>query len=154
MDGRVPALATSESPTTSLAKWRHEILAGLTSPQKRLSPKYLYDERGSELFDEICALPEYYATRTEIGLLRTNGSDIAALVGPHAGVVELGAGSSLKARLLLGCLDQPALYLPVDISAAYLAQQAAAVAEAFPHVAVQPVFADFTQPFPLPAARA
>ena len=154
MDGRVPALATSESPTTSLAKWRHEILAGLTSPQKRLSPKYLYDERGSELFDEICALPEYYATRTEIGLLRTNGSDIAALVGPHAGVVELGAGSSLKARLLLGCLDQPALYLPVDISAAYLAQQAAAVAEAFPHVAVQPVFADFTQPFALPAALA
>ena len=154
MDGRAPATAMADSPATSLSTWRHEILAGLTSPQKRLAPKYLYDERGSELFDEICLLPEYYATRTELGLLRAHGPDIAALVGPSAGVVELGAGSSLKARLLLGCLDQPTRYLPVDISAAYLVQQAAAVAKAYPSVTVQPVFADFTQPFALPGSLA
>jgi dimethylhistidine N-methyltransferase len=152
MDGRAPALAVTGGTTTTLAEYRHEIIAGLTAPRKRLSPKYLYDERGSELFDEICALPEYYATRTELGLLRAAGPDLAALVGPRASVVELGAGSSLKARLLLDCLERPARYLPVDISAAYLAQQAAAVADAYPNVVVHPVFADFTRPFALPVA--
>jgi dimethylhistidine N-methyltransferase len=154
MDGRAPAISIVESTATSLSTYRQEILTGLKSPQKRLAPKYLYDERGSELFDKICSLPEYYATRTEIALLRGNGPEIAALVGPHAAIVELGAGSSVKARLLLGCLERPAHYLPVDISAAYLAEQAAAVAEAYPGVAVHPVFADFTQPFALPVSIA
>jgi L-histidine Nalpha-methyltransferase len=154
MDGRVPAFEMSAGTAATLADYRHEILAGLTAPRKRLSPKYLYDERGSALFDEICALPEYYATRTELALLRAAGLDIAAIVGPCADVVELGAGSSLKARLLLDCLKRPARYLPVDISAAYLAEQAAAVADAYPHVAVHPVFADFTRPFTLPVALA
>ena len=154
MDGDAPALAVAGGTTATLAEYRHEILAGLTAPRKRLSPKYLYDERGSELFDEICALPEYYATRTELGLLRAAGPDLAAIVGPRADVVELGAGSSLKARLLLDCLEHPARYLPVDISAAYLAQQAAAVADAYPNVAVHPVFADFTRPFALPVTLA
>ena len=116
-----PALGIADHAATTLAACRHDILAGLTAAQKRLAPKYLYDERGSQLFDEICSLPEYYATRTELGLLRANAAELAALVGPHAEVVELGAGSSLKARLLLGSLTQPASYLPVDISAAYLA---------------------------------
>lgn len=154
MDGRAPALEVAGGTTATLAEYRHEILAGLTAPRKRLSPKYLYDERGSELFDEICALPEYYATRTELGLLRAAGPDLAAIVGPRAEVVELGAGSSMKARLLLDCLERPARYLPVDISATYLAQQAAAVADAYPNVAVHPVFADFTRPFALPVALA
>ena len=145
-----PALGIADHAATTLAACRHDILVGLTAPQKRLAPKYLYDERGSQLFDEICSLPEYYATRTELGLLRANASEIAALIGPHAEVVELGAGSSLKARLLLGSLTQPASYLPVDISAAYLAQQAAEVAAAYPRVTVQPVLADFTLPFTLP----
>ena len=98
MDGSAPALAVAGGTTATLADYRHEILAGLTAPHKRLSPKYLYDERGSELFDEICSLPEYYATRTELDLLRAAAPDIAAIVGPCADVVELGAGSSLKAR--------------------------------------------------------
>ena len=92
---------------TSLAESRQEILAGLTAAQKRLAPKYLYDERGSELFDEICSLPEYYPTRTELAVLRAHAAKIAALVGPSADVVELGAGSSSKARLLLDSLDRP-----------------------------------------------
>jgi dimethylhistidine N-methyltransferase len=154
MDGCAPAIAIADSPATCLSTSRQEILAGLTSSQKRLAPKYLYDDRGSALFDEICLLPEYYATRTEIALLRENAAEIAALVGAHAGVVDLGAGSSLKARLLLGCLEQPAHYLPVDISAAYLVEQASAVAEAYPGVAVHPVIADFTQPFALPVSLA
>ena len=93
-------------------RYRQEILAGLTAAQKQLAPKYLYDERGSQLFDEICSLPEYYPTRTEVGLLRAYAAEIAAFAGPRADVVELGAGSSLKARLLLDCLDEPASYCP------------------------------------------
>jgi len=134
----------------SLADSRHEILAGLTTRQKRLSPKFLYDERGSQLFDEICELPEYYPTRTELKLLRAHANTIGSLVGPRADVVELGAGSSRKARLLLASLPKPASYVPVDISAVYLAQQAAEVAAAFPRLEVHPVPADFTRPFEFP----
>jgi L-histidine Nalpha-methyltransferase len=144
------AAATSNGAETTLAAWRAEILAGLTASPKRLSPKYLYDEQGSRLFDEICTLPEYYPTRTELALLREHAAEIAGLVGAHAEIVELGAGSSVKARLLLGCLHEPTRYLPVDISAAYLAQQAQDVAAAFPEVAVHPLVADFTAPFSLP----
>jgi dimethylhistidine N-methyltransferase len=144
-------MASAAAASTSLALSRDEILSGLTAAQKTLSPKYLYDERGSQLFDEISALPEYYPTRTEIGLLSANARAIEELVGAGASIIELGAGSSLKARLLLGCLEQPASYWPVDISAAYLEQQAAEIAAAFPRVRVSPVIADFTQPFALPA---
>jgi L-histidine Nalpha-methyltransferase len=152
MQQRAHALAVAAGTPAGLAECRQDILAGLTAAQKQLAPKYLYDRRGSELFDEICALPEYYATRTEVALLGANGAEIAALVGPRADVVELGAGSSLKARLLLDCLDEPASYQPVDISAAYLLQQAAEVAAAYPRVTVRPVLADFTRPFTLPSA--
>jgi L-histidine N-alpha-methyltransferase len=149
MGQRASAPAVAGGATT-LAACRQDILIGLTATQKRLSPKYLYDERGSQLFDEICSLPEYYATRTELGLLRAHAAELAQLIGPSAEIVELGAGSSLKARLVLAMLDQPSSYLPVDISADYLAQQAAEVAAAFPRVTVQPVLADFTHPFTLP----
>ena len=145
-----PAVASDDNAAATLAEYRREILDGLTAAQKRLSPKYLYDERGSQLFDEICALPEYYPTRTEVGLLRANAAELAALTGPRAEIVELGAGSSLKARLLLDSLTEPDSYLPVDISAAYLSEQAAEIALAYPRVAVHPVVADFTRPFALP----
>jgi uncharacterized SAM-dependent methyltransferase len=129
------AVAIADGAAATLADRRQDILAGLTAANKRLSPTYLYDERGSQLFDEICTLPEYYATRTELTLLRANAAELAVLVGPRAEIVELGAGSSLKARLLLGSLEQPASYQPVDISAEYLAQQAAEIAAAYPNVA-------------------
>jgi dimethylhistidine N-methyltransferase len=143
-------MAIADGAAASLADWRQDIVAGLTAPEKRLSPKYLYDERGSELFDEICELPEYYATRTELALLRAHSDELASLAGARAEVVEIGAGSSLKASLLLESLIEPASYLPVDISAAYLARQAAEVAAAFPAVAVHAVLADFTRPLRLP----
>lgn len=148
--GRASALAIAENAAATLSESCHEILDGLTAAQKRLSPKFLYDERGSQLFEDICTLPEYYPTRTELGLLRANAAELATLAGPRAQVVELGAGSSLKARLLLESLTKPESYLPVDISAAYLAEQAAEIAAAYPRVAVHPVLADFTRPFALP----
>jgi dimethylhistidine N-methyltransferase len=144
------ALASAEGSGTTLAQWRHEVLTGLGAPQKRLSPKYLYDTLGSRLFDEICTLPEYYATRTELMLLRAHGPEIASLVGPRAQIVELGAGSNVKARLLLAALREPQAYLPIDVSAEYLAEQAVEIALDFPHLAVLPVPADFTRPFVLP----
>jgi dimethylhistidine N-methyltransferase len=150
MMGQTPEVACATDTAATLAASRQEVLAGLTAPNKRLSPTWFYDERGSQLFDEICALPEYYATRTELELLRANAVEIAGLVGARAEVVELGAGSSLKARLLLSSLEDPASYLPVDVSADYLQQQAAEVAALFPSVAVHPVAADFTRPFTLP----
>lgn len=127
-----------------------EVLAGLTARQKRLSPKWFYDQRGSELFDEICELAEYYPTRTELGLMREHGDELADLVGPRAAVIEFGAGSTTKVRLLLDRLIEPAAYVPVDVSGEYLAQQAAELAHDYPDVHVQPVVADFTRPFALP----
>jgi L-histidine N-alpha-methyltransferase len=150
MPQRAPAMAIADGATATLAAWRKDIVAGLAATEKQLSPKYLYDERGSQLFDEICELPEYYATRTELGLLSAHSDELAALAGTRAEVVEIGAGSSLKAKLLLSSLIDPASYLPVDISATYLAEQAAEVAAAFPAVAVHAVLADFTRPLKLP----
>src|SRR3546814_15259717 len=90
-----------------------------TRPQS-LSPKYLYDEQGSALFDRICELPEYYPTRTELALLARHGGDIAQRMGPGAEIVEFGAGSLQKIRLLLDALDCPARYLPIDVSSEHL----------------------------------
>ena len=128
----------------------HEILGGLSRPQKALSPKFFYDERGSILFDAICELPEYYLTRTELSIMRANIDEIVALVGPQASLIEFGSGSSLKTRMLLERLDSLAAYVPVDISREYLVAAATSLAVDFPNVEVWPVLADFTQPFELP----
>jgi dimethylhistidine N-methyltransferase len=127
-----------------------DALAGLGRPQKTLPCKYFYDERGSALFDRICELPEYYPTRTELGILRRHAAAMAAAVGPRCLLVEYGSGSSTKTRLLLERLDQPAAYVPVDISREHLLRSAAALARRHPRVRVIPVCADFTQPFELP----
>ena len=127
-----------------------EILAGLNAPQKHISPKYFYDERGSELFDQICELPEYYLTRTELQLMDQHFGQLAKLVGPGAAVIEFGAGSNIKIRKLLDHLNKPLAYVPVDISGDYLLKQAEALAASYPGLNVKPVFADFTRPFQLP----
>jgi dimethylhistidine N-methyltransferase len=132
------------------AEERAEILAGLKSAQKRISPKYFYDQRGSELFDEICMLPEYYPTRTELGIMERHLPEIADLVGPQAAVIEFGAGSSAKARRLLAELQDPVAYVPVEISGHYLIEQADELARDFPQLSIVPVVADFTKPFDLP----
>jgi dimethylhistidine N-methyltransferase len=134
----------------NLAEDRDEILRGLMAPQKRLSPKYFYDKRGSEIFDRICTLAEYYPTRTEMKLMEDHLGEVAALVGERAVVIELGAGSSSKVRMLLDALSDPAAYVPVDISAQFLLEQVESLRPDYPRVEMGPVFADFTRPFELP----
>ncbi len=127
-----------------------DALEGLTQTPKTLSPKYFYDAAGSDLFEQITLLPEYYPTRTELGILRDRGPEIAALIPQGAALVEFGAGATTKVRLLLkSCAF--AAYVPVDISGEFLAQQANGLRADFPELAVHPVTADFTQAFELPA---
>ncbi len=127
-----------------------EILAGLKQPQKMISPKYFYDERGSQLFDAITHLPEYYPTETELGIMLDNIDEIADLVGPNASLIEYGSGSSRKTRALLEHLHELAVYVPVDISEDHLITTARKIRSEFPDLEVLPVVADFTQPFALP----
>jgi len=127
-----------------------DVLAGLSRTQKKLPCKYIYDEKGSQLFDRICELPEYYPTRTEMALLEAKGDEIAACVGPSAQIVEYGCGSVQKIRLLLDALDAPASYVAVDISRDYLLHAAAALAADYPDLEVHALCADFTRPFDVP----
>ncbi len=130
-----------------------EILAGLRKTKKSISPKFFYDERGSELFDQICELPEYYLTRTELDIMRRNIEDIVQAIGPQASLIEFGSGASLKIRILLGNLEQLAAYVPVDISGDFLINAAQRIQQDFPDVEVLPVTADFLQPFDLPQPK-
>lgn len=129
------------------------VLAGLSQPRKIIPARFFYDHAGSELFEAITGLPEYYPTRTEIGILTEHAAAIAAAVGPDRAVVEFGSGSSMKTPLLLRAVA-PAAYVPVDISAEFLHAAAAALAADFPGLPVLPVAADFTLGFRLPAAVA
>ncbi|MBI5128127.1 MAG: L-histidine N(alpha)-methyltransferase [Rhodopseudomonas palustris] len=128
-----------------------DVLDGLSQPQKSLSPKYFYDDAGSELFVEITKLPEYYPTRTELGILRDRAAEIAALIPANAAIVEFGAGATTKIRMLLAA-HRVAAYVPVDISGDFITAQAAGLRRDFPELAVYPVAADFTEPFALPDA--
>jgi len=126
------------------------VYKGLSGEQKTLECKYLYDERGSELFDQICDLPEYYPTRTEISILRGNANSIASTLGRGVEIVELGSGASLKTRILLAALEAPSLYVPIDISEDFLMKVAGGLQAEFPDTEIQPVVADFMKPFDLP----
>ncbi len=127
-----------------------DVLTGLSQPRKSIPCKYFYDQRGSELFEAICALPEYYPTRTELGLLEAHAAEIAQLIEPGGTLVELGSGASQKVRLLLDAMAGPVTYLPVDISGAHLQQSAARLAADYTAATVIPICADYTQPFDLP----
>lgn len=127
-----------------------DVLRGLAGWPKRLSPTWLYDSRGSALFERICEQPEYYVTRTELAIMRRCGADIADCIGSRALLVELGSGASLKTRLLLDRLPDLAAYVPVDISRAPLIAAARSIRESYPAIEVLPVEADFTRPLTLP----
>ena len=127
-----------------------EIVEGLSAEQKQISPKYFYDERGSQLFDQITQLPEYYLTNTELRIMRDNIEDMVMMVGKQASLIEFGSGSSLKTRVLLEHLSELAAYVPVDISEEHLHVSADEIRGEFPHVDVLPVVADFTKQFDLP----
>jgi len=133
-------------------QFAQDAIAGLTAPRKQLSPKYFYDAAGSQLFEDICALPEYYPTRTEHGILRDNAEKLAALMPKDAALIEFGAGSAHKAKILLNAAPHVAAYVPVDISAEFLVDEARRLERDIPRIGVYPVAADFTKPFDIPAA--
>lgn len=132
-----------------------DALAGLAATPKHLPSKYFYDARGSQLFERICELPEYYPTRVELAIMRDSVDAMGKALGPNVRLVEYGSGSGLKTRLLLEHLDAPVAYVPVEISRSALAASVAELGRKFPAIEMLPVCADFTQPITLPrAARA
>lgn len=131
-----------------------DVISGLSARPKQLSPKYFYDAVGSALFDRIVRLPEYYPTRCELRILRDHAPDIASQFPSGCALVEFGAGSSRKARVLLAAAAGIEAYVPVDISGDFLRQEAARLRRDFPRLAVHPIVADFTKPFEVPPALA
>jgi dimethylhistidine N-methyltransferase len=150
-NSRVSGLLATADPQARA--FREDVLAGLAAPIPAIPARWLYDQRGSELFDEITRLPSYYPTRTETALLERVMPEIASRVPKGSAVVEFGAGSATKTPILLEAIA-PAAYIPVDISGEYLEQSAADLQERFPALAVEPVVADFARPFRLPGAVA
>lgn len=147
MDARLAR--STAPPATSFAD---SLRAGLTGTPKHIACKYFYDAEGSRLFDAICELPEYYQTRTEMALLARHANEIAALMGAQAQIVEFGAGSLRKIRLLLDAPGAPRTYMPLDISGEHLRGMLRELAADYPGLSLQPVVADFTQPMILPGA--
>ena len=131
------------------ATMQEEVLQGLASRPRRIAPKFFYDARGSRLFDAICELPEYYPTRTEMGILESCAGEVAHLAGPECTLIELGSGASKKIRLLLEALH-PRHYLGIDISREFLLESAQRLAHDYPWLEVQAACADFTQDLDLP----
>jgi dimethylhistidine N-methyltransferase len=127
-----------------------DVRSGLSQKQKTLPCKYLYDERGSQLFDQICELDEYYVTSTELSIMEANTASIAAQIDTEVMLVEYGSGSSLKTRILLDSLLEPRAYVPIDISEEHLIKTSVELQKAYPSLQVLPVVADFTNSFQLP----
>lgn len=130
-----------------------DVIAGLSQTPRRLAPKFFYDERGSQLFDAITRLPEYYPTRTEIELLQRHGEDMAEMLGNDGLLFELGSGSDTKIRVLLDAL-QPRTYAPIDISREPLRLAAGAIAGDHPELEVHAICTDYSKPLALPRAVA
>ena len=151
---------TIEQPTIELhdfaparETFRQDVIQGLRAPLKSIPCKYFYDEQGSRLFDQICALDEYYPTRNELAIMRAFGEEMAACVGGDCLLIEYGSGSGTKTRILLDHLREPAGYVPIDISREHLARSAAALAATYTGLQVLPVCADYTQNFTLPSGN-
>jgi dimethylhistidine N-methyltransferase len=131
--------------------FRLDVLQGLARPQKSLPSRWLYDARGCELFEQITTLPEYYPTRTETAILQEHAADISEFCGRHANLIEYGAGAGIKTEIVVGALDQPRSYVPIDIAAGFLDLTAARFRQRFTNLAVNPVVADFTSELSLPS---
>ena len=150
MKGPSTALSAFHDYAPEIEDFAAAVIDGLSRPQKAIPAKYFYDKRGSVLFDRICELPEYYVTRTEVGLLRAQAHSIAALIGPRCHLVEFGSGSSIKVPILLDALERPVAYTAIDISRQHLLQSTAALARNRQGLEVTAVCADYTVPFELP----
>jgi dimethylhistidine N-methyltransferase len=150
----VPAPATyPDVAQPSNGAFLHDLQHALAAPPHAISPKYFYDAEGSRLFDLICELPEYYPTRTETAILQAHGREMAAQIGARAEIVEYGAGSCTKVRLLLDVLDRPQRFLPIDISGEHLNQAAQSLRREHPGLVVEPVVGDYTRGVSLPALQ-
>lgn len=136
-----------------MTDFQADLLTCLSNRPHHISPKWFYDPRGSQLFEQICELPEYYPTRTEVALLERHACDIAEYIGRNAEVIEYGAGASRKVRLLLGALESPSRFVPIDISGEHLLASVSELKAQYPAIDVMPVIADFTQAVELPPAR-
>lgn len=147
------ANAPPDDAIRAVPEFERDLIAGLSRRPYRLSPKYLYDPAGSALFDRICTLPEYYLTRAELSILSQHAGEITAHIGPNVDLIEFGAGSLTKIRLLLGAFApecRPARYLPVDISGEHLTSAANALSIAYPDIIVAPIVGDYTAPIKWP----
>lgn len=132
-----------------LADLHEEVIKGMKNWPRAIAPKFFYDEKGSQLFDEICGTTEYYPTRTEMTILEENIDEIAAHVGEQCLLIEPGSGSSQKVRVMLDAVN-PKAYMPMDISKDYLRVAAEDVASEYPWLEVHAACVDYTSPFPLP----
>jgi dimethylhistidine N-methyltransferase len=130
--------------------FRLDVLQGLGLPQKSLPSRWLYDARGCELFERITTLPEYYPTRTETAILRKHAAEIARFCGPGSNLIEYGAGAGIKTQIVVGALESPRSYVPIDIAGGFLELTAARLRRRFAGLRVIPVIADFTADFSLP----
>jgi dimethylhistidine N-methyltransferase len=148
IEGRSPLRFYDYAPDTG--SFAEDARAGLSAAPKTLPAKYFYDARGSALFDDICRVPAYYPTRTELEIMQVHAGDMALAVGADVLVIEYGSGSSLKTTRLLDALANPSAYVPVDISREHLLNAAKRLARAYPSLPVLPVCADYTTPFDVP----
>lgn len=135
---------------TQLATFRDDVVSGLTAHPKAIAPKYFYDARGSELFEQICVLDEYYPTRTELAIMEQSVAEMATLIGPSSRLIEFGSGASTKTRALIRAA-RPAVYMPIDISDSALSLAADRLHAEFPWLAICNVYGDFAKPLALPA---
>jgi dimethylhistidine N-methyltransferase len=140
-----------ESKLCQHEAFRADVLAGLSQRQKTLPSRWLYDQRGSELFEDITRLDEYYLTRTETAILRRHADEMAALCGEGVVLLEYGAGAAIKTEILIGALQAPRMYAPIDIAADFLAQTVERIGHRFPKLPTRPIIADFTIDFDVPA---
>lgn len=145
-----PVMSKPRIEAVETARFRAELIAGLSRPQKAVSPKWFYDAAGSDLFEDITRLPEYYPTRQEAALLRVLATDLTARFGDDAVLVEFGSGASEKTRILLDAAQTLGAYVPIDISPNALNAAAASIGEAYPHLQVAPMVGDFLNLAPLP----
>ena len=148
--GRTMHSFTQIERTDQRDQFLAEVVAGLRSSPKRLPCKHFYDARGSELFDQICELDEYYLTRAELAIMEQFASEMGEQIGKGVRLVEYGSGSSVKTRLLLDHLPKPIAYIPVDISRDHLLDVSQQLQDDYPTIEVLPLVADFTRPFSIP----
>lgn len=153
MDSKKARRNQIKGSKTERKRFRADVLSGLRKAQKKLPSKYLYDERGSHLYERICTLEEYYPPRTEVKIMEAHIEEIIELLGPNALLVEYGCGNCAKTRILLDNMHEPAAFVPIDISREQLLRVAEELDSDYLGLEILPVCADYTSSFELPAPK-